>query len=126
MEVTSPMKPSTNTNGGNTARVDSTGPKVEKKVKTRVHLKKIAREHGKNKSPQSEAELLIVGRKGGGGESSYLMKRRKSLCRKGDAQQLTQTILSLRRDRRLLQRSIAKCHESHKLELPGTWEPPVS
>ena len=61
------MKPSTNTNRGNTARVDSTGPKVEKKVKTRVHLKKIAREHGKNKSPQSEAELLIVGKKGGGG-----------------------------------------------------------
>ena len=72
MEVTSPMKPSTNTNRGNTARVDSTGPKVEKKVKTRVHLKKIAREHGKNKSPQSEAELLIVGKKGGGDRKSVV------------------------------------------------------
>ena len=68
MEVTSTMKPSTNTNGGSTATVVPTGPKIEKKVKTRVHLKKIAREHGKNKSPQSEAELLTVGKKRGGGE----------------------------------------------------------
>ena len=51
MEVTSPMKPSTNTNGGSTAIVVPIGPKVEKKVKTRVHLKRIAREQGKNKSP---------------------------------------------------------------------------
>ena len=80
MEVTSPMKPSTNTNGGSTATVVPIGPKVEKKVKTRVHLKRIAREQGKNKSP-------------------YLMKGRKSLCRKRDAQQLTQTKPSLRRDR---------------------------
>ena len=99
MEVTSPMKPSTNTNGGSTATVVPTGPKVEKKVKTRVHLKRIAREQGKNKSPQFDVELLTVGKKGGGGGSSYLMKGRKSLCRKRDAQQLTQTKPSLRRDR---------------------------
>ena len=84
MEVTSPMKPSTNTNGGSIARVVSTGPKVEKKVETRVHLKKIAREQGKNKSPQSDVELITVGKKKGWG-SSYLMKRRKSLCRKRNA-----------------------------------------
>ena len=69
MEVTSPMKPSTNTNGGSTARVVSTGPKVKKKVETRVHLKKIAREQGKNKSPQSDVELITVGKKKKAGEA---------------------------------------------------------
>ena len=66
MEVTSPMKPNTNTNGGSTVRVVSTGLKVEKKVETRVYLKKIAREQGKNKSPQFDVELITVGKKKAG------------------------------------------------------------
>ena len=78
------MKPSFNISGGNTTKVDPTGPMVEKKkkVKTKAHWKKIAMEHGKNKSPESNTELITVGTKRGGKlisdeeEKVILQKRR--------------------------------------------------
>nr|POE59914.1 hypothetical protein CFP56_39483 [Quercus suber] len=63
MEVTSPLKTSTD---ANTAKEDTTGPIAEKKIKAKVHIKKLAREHSKNKSPQPDAVLLPVGTKRGG------------------------------------------------------------
>ena len=51
MDVSSPLKTSSNTVQGNTTQLDSIGPVAEKKTKAKVPIKKIAREHHKNKSP---------------------------------------------------------------------------
>nr|POE84238.1 hypothetical protein CFP56_71179 [Quercus suber] len=66
MEVNSPLKTNADANGGSTAKVNSFGLIVEKKAKAKVHLKKMAREHNRNKNPQSETELIPVGKKRGG------------------------------------------------------------
>ena len=65
MDVSSPLKTSTNTEQGNTTQLDSSGPAAEKKTKAKVHIKKIAREYHRNKSPQLDKELLSVGKKRG-------------------------------------------------------------
>ena len=101
----------------------SEGEEIKRKVKTKAQFKKMAREKGKNKSPKVEVQLPLLGLKGW--ESLYL-KKEKNHCRKGDAQSLIPVILKLKKDRRWLQGSIAKRHESLKLELSGAWEPPVS
>ena len=66
MDVSSPLKTSINANRRNTAQLDSIGPIAEKKAKAKVHIKKIAREHHRNKSPQPDTKLLPVGKKKGG------------------------------------------------------------
>ena len=83
MDVSSTLKTSSNTVQGNTTQMDSIGPVAEKKTKAKVHIKKIAREHHRNKSPQPVKELLSVGKKGEG--SLYLTKKKKSLCRRDAA-----------------------------------------
>ena len=82
MDVSSPLKTSSNTVQGNTTQLDSIGPVAEKKTKAKVHIKKIAREHHKNKSPQSVKELLSVGKKRGGKlifdeEEEIIMQKRR-------------------------------------------------
>ena len=82
MDVSSPLKTSTNANWGNTAQMDSLGPIAEKKVKAKVHLKKIAREHHRNKSPQPDTDLLLMGKKRGGKlifdeEEEVIMQKRR-------------------------------------------------
>ena len=61
--------------------MDSIGPVAEKKTKAKVHIKKIAREHHRNKSPQPVTELLPVGKKKGGklifdDEEEVIMQKR--------------------------------------------------
>ena len=62
--------------------MDSIGQVAEKKTKAKVHIKKIAREHHRNKSPQPDTELLPVGKKRGGKlifdeEEEIIMQKRR-------------------------------------------------
>ena len=84
MDVSSTLKTSSNTVQGNTTQMESIGPVAEKKTKTKVHIKKIAREHNRNKSPQPVKELLLVGKKRGGKlifdeEEEIIMQKRRCI-----------------------------------------------
>lgn len=61
MEVSSPLKLQADPTVIEERNKGTKGPEIESKMKAKAHMKKMAREKGKNKSPKVEVQQPVVG-----------------------------------------------------------------